>query len=200
MLCPLKDSLHEPDYSASQMKIVRVTQLVCLTCSTSMRLAGFTMCGRPEPYVVHQGLRCILYFLCIGAVVPASVCSLGTKGTGGTEACCVGGQARDPIPQFREYCLKNGLLTEANIKEIEASVLAEVEESVTFADESPKPVRPPECVPATKHLHTNSSHPYRRRPPMKPRSSVKLAPRALSCILYPFFGASRVGHLSWILK
>ena len=56
-----------------------------------------------------------------------------------TQEC--GLQARDPIPQFREYCLKNGLLTEANIKEIEAGVMAEVEESVTFADESPKPVR-----------------------------------------------------------
>jgi TPP-dependent pyruvate/acetoin dehydrogenase alpha subunit len=51
-------------------------------------------------------------------------------------------QARDPIPKFKDYCLKNGLLTEQQIKDIEKSVLDEVEEAVQFADESPKPVSP----------------------------------------------------------
>ena len=35
--------------------------------------------------------------------------------------------------------LKNGLATEAEIKEIEKDVVAEVEDAVEFADESPKP-------------------------------------------------------------
>lgn len=46
---------------------------------------------------------------------------------------------RDPIPQLKDYCLKNGLLTEQQIKDIEKGVLDEVEEAVRFADESPKP-------------------------------------------------------------
>ena len=47
--------------------------------------------------------------------------------------------ARDPIPQMRDYMLKAGLATEAEIKALEASVTEEVEDSVQFADESPKP-------------------------------------------------------------
>lgn len=50
-------------------------------------------------------------------------------------------QARDPIPQFRKWALAEGLLTEAQVKEIDQSVTEEVEDSVKFADESPKPVR-----------------------------------------------------------
>lgn len=49
-------------------------------------------------------------------------------------------QARDPIPQFRKYALEAGLMTEADVKELEKSVNEEVEEAVKFADESPKPV------------------------------------------------------------
>lgn len=52
-------------------------------------------------------------------------------------------QARDPIPMFSEWAVKEGLLTEAKIKELQQSVMAEVEEAVKFADESPKPVRTP---------------------------------------------------------
>ncbi|KIY99248.1 pyruvate dehydrogenase E1 component subunit alpha [Monoraphidium neglectum] len=47
--------------------------------------------------------------------------------------------ARDPIPQLKDYMLANGLATEADIKEIHDKVMAEVEDSVKFADESPKP-------------------------------------------------------------
>lgn len=47
--------------------------------------------------------------------------------------------ARDPIPQLKNYMLKNGLATEAELKEIHDKVMAEVEDSVKFADESPKP-------------------------------------------------------------
>jgi pyruvate dehydrogenase E1 component alpha subunit len=50
-------------------------------------------------------------------------------------------QARDPIPQLRKYMLDNGILSEADIVAIEKSVVEEVEESVRFADESPKPDR-----------------------------------------------------------
>ena len=46
---------------------------------------------------------------------------------------------RDPIPQLREYMLKNGLATEADIKALEKSVEEEVEDCVQFAEESPKP-------------------------------------------------------------
>jgi pyruvate dehydrogenase E1 component alpha subunit len=47
--------------------------------------------------------------------------------------------ARDPIPQLRAHMLKAGLATEAEIKDIEAKVAAEVEDSVEYADASPKP-------------------------------------------------------------
>mmetsp|Transcript_31207 Transcript_31207/g.69404 ORF Transcript_31207/g.69404 Transcript_31207/m.69404 type:complete len:405 (+) Transcript_31207:99-1313(+) len=47
--------------------------------------------------------------------------------------------ARDPIPQLKKYMIDNGLATEADIKEIEKKVMEVVEDSVKFADESPKP-------------------------------------------------------------
>ncbi len=43
--------------------------------------------------------------------------------------------------------LKNGLATADEIKEIERSVLDEVEDSVDFADKSPKPVGGCCCCP-----------------------------------------------------
>jgi len=48
-------------------------------------------------------------------------------------------QARDPIPQLKSYMIKNGLATEGELKEIEKKVMDVVEDSVQFADESPKP-------------------------------------------------------------
>lgn len=48
-------------------------------------------------------------------------------------------QALDPIPQLRKYMLDSGLATEADLKELEAKVAEVVEDSVRFADESPKP-------------------------------------------------------------
>ncbi len=65
---------------------------------------------------------------------------------------------------FGEWALKEGLLTEARIKEMQQSVMAEVEDAVQFADESPKPVRTP---PAAGGL---------RRPPLRASPSV-LDPR-----------------------
>ncbi|KAL3134892.1 hypothetical protein ABBQ32_007858 [Trebouxia sp. C0010 RCD-2024] len=50
-------------------------------------------------------------------------------------------QARDPIPAFRKFALEEGLMSDADVKEIEKQVTAEVEEAVKFADESPKPER-----------------------------------------------------------
>jgi len=47
--------------------------------------------------------------------------------------------ARDPIPQLKKFMLAKNLATEAEIKELDASVAAEVEDAVTFADESPNP-------------------------------------------------------------
>ena len=46
---------------------------------------------------------------------------------------------RDPIPAFRKYATSRNLLSEGDIAEIEAAVLAVVDESVEFADASPKP-------------------------------------------------------------
>lgn len=48
-------------------------------------------------------------------------------------------QARDPIPQFRKYALESGLMSQADVQELEKSVIDEVEDAVKFADESPKP-------------------------------------------------------------
>ena len=50
-------------------------------------------------------------------------------------------QKRDPLPTFKKYILDAKLASEADVKDIEKQVIAEVEESVKFADESPKPVR-----------------------------------------------------------
>ena len=50
-------------------------------------------------------------------------------------------QARDPIPALKSYLLEHGVLNEGAIKDIEAEVVAVVEDAVKFADESPKPVR-----------------------------------------------------------
>ena len=49
-------------------------------------------------------------------------------------------QARDPIPAFRKFALEEGLMSDADVKDIEKQIVAEVEEAVKFADESPKPV------------------------------------------------------------
>ncbi len=49
-------------------------------------------------------------------------------------------QARDPIPQFRDFVLKQSILSEAQIKDIDNEVEAIVSDAVKFADESPKPV------------------------------------------------------------
>lgn len=54
-------------------------------------------------------------------------------------------QKRDPIPQLRDYMLKHGLATEAEIKDLEKSVADEVDDAVDFADKSPKPVRTGSC-------------------------------------------------------
>jgi TPP-dependent pyruvate/acetoin dehydrogenase alpha subunit len=44
---------------------------------------------------------------------------------------------------FRTWALEQGLLSDSKVKEIEAAVTAEVDDSVKFAEESPKPVRDP---------------------------------------------------------
>lgn len=49
--------------------------------------------------------------------------------------------AKDPIPQFKEYLMKNDILTEEQIKEIEVDVDAIVDDAVTFSEESPNPTK-----------------------------------------------------------
>ena len=48
-------------------------------------------------------------------------------------------QSRDPIPAFKTFCLEHGLLTEADIKEIDSEISYVIDEAVEFADESPRP-------------------------------------------------------------
>jgi pyruvate dehydrogenase E1 component alpha subunit len=50
--------------------------------------------------------------------------------------------AKDPIKRFKEKLLQTNTLTESEIQQIEKEVLAEIEETVKFAKESPYP--PPE--------------------------------------------------------
>ena len=46
---------------------------------------------------------------------------------------------RDPIVLFRQRCLTEGTLTEADVKAIEKDVNDLVDEAVAFADASPEP-------------------------------------------------------------
>jgi pyruvate dehydrogenase E1 component alpha subunit len=48
-------------------------------------------------------------------------------------------KAKDPIPRFEAKLMEMGVLTEAQAREINARILAEVEEAVRFAEESPWP-------------------------------------------------------------
>ena len=51
---------------------------------------------------------------------------------------------RDPISLFTDRCLKEGALTEAELKAMEKSVYDLVDEAVAFAEASPEP--PPEYL------------------------------------------------------
>ncbi|HUG38020.1 MAG TPA: pyruvate dehydrogenase (acetyl-transferring) E1 component subunit alpha [Candidatus Limnocylindrales bacterium] len=51
---------------------------------------------------------------------------------------------RDPIVSFSEFCLKQGIVTDADVKAIEKDVYDLVDEAVAFADASPEP--PPEWL------------------------------------------------------
>jgi pyruvate dehydrogenase E1 component alpha subunit len=46
---------------------------------------------------------------------------------------------RDPIALFSDRCLKDGVLSEADIKNIEKAVNDLADEAVAFADASPEP-------------------------------------------------------------
>ena len=46
---------------------------------------------------------------------------------------------RDPLPAFRQRLLDGGLFQEAELAEIEAAVLAELDEAVAFAESAPQP-------------------------------------------------------------
>lgn len=48
-------------------------------------------------------------------------------------------QKRDPLPAFQEFCKARGLLSDADFEAVDAEVKAIVDESVEFADASPKP-------------------------------------------------------------
>jgi pyruvate dehydrogenase E1 component alpha subunit len=48
-------------------------------------------------------------------------------------------RARDPIENVKKRAIERGLVTEAQIAEVDAQVAALVEEAVNFAEESPFP-------------------------------------------------------------
>jgi TPP-dependent pyruvate/acetoin dehydrogenase alpha subunit len=47
--------------------------------------------------------------------------------------------AKDPIPRFREYLLREGVANQAQITALETEIGREISEAVTFARESPEP-------------------------------------------------------------
>jgi TPP-dependent pyruvate/acetoin dehydrogenase alpha subunit len=51
---------------------------------------------------------------------------------------------RDPIATFADRCLREGVLTEADLRVIDKSISDAVDEAVAFADASPPP--PPEWL------------------------------------------------------
>lgn len=48
-------------------------------------------------------------------------------------------EKKDPIVQFETFLLKEKILTDKKIKEIEASVIAEIDEAIEYADKAPYP-------------------------------------------------------------
>jgi pyruvate dehydrogenase E1 component alpha subunit len=46
---------------------------------------------------------------------------------------------RDPITLFSERCVKDGALTEADVKIMEQAVADQIDEAVAFAEASPPP-------------------------------------------------------------
>jgi pyruvate dehydrogenase E1 component alpha subunit len=47
--------------------------------------------------------------------------------------------ARDPIKRFEAYLLEHNLTDEATLKEIRDRIQAEIDEALTFAEDSPEP-------------------------------------------------------------
>ena len=77
-------------------------------------------------------------------------------------------QARDPIPQFRDFVLKQSILSQAQIKDIDNEVEAIVDDAVKFADESPKPVSTDSCPPFTLREHPGACISTRDAPVVAP--------------------------------
>jgi pyruvate dehydrogenase E1 component, alpha subunit len=46
---------------------------------------------------------------------------------------------KDPIPRFEKYILENGILSEKEMKEVQADIDDQIKEAVEFADNSPQP-------------------------------------------------------------
>ena len=46
---------------------------------------------------------------------------------------------KDPIPRFEKYILENGILSEKEMKEVQADIDNQIKEAVEFADNSPQP-------------------------------------------------------------
>jgi pyruvate dehydrogenase E1 component alpha subunit len=59
---------------------------------------------------------------------------------------------RDPVKMFRSYLLDNGIADASILDQLEAEVLAEVEDAVQFAEDSPYP----EPSVAFKDIYTES--------------------------------------------
>ena len=61
--------------------------------------------------------------------------------------------ARDPIAIFRDHLIDEGFASEAELDRMEDDVMIEVEDAVTFTDESPYP----DAGDAFKDLYTDSA-------------------------------------------
>jgi pyruvate dehydrogenase E1 component alpha subunit len=62
-----------------------------------------------------------------------------------TDEEVAGYRERDPIENFKKRVLERGLVSEAELEEIDARVAAAIDEAVRFAEESPYPP-PEECL------------------------------------------------------
>jgi TPP-dependent pyruvate/acetoin dehydrogenase alpha subunit len=59
---------------------------------------------------------------------------------------------------FREWAMKEGLLSDGQVKDIEKDVHAIVEDAVKFAEESPKPVRLFKGLPSDHSISLQASY------------------------------------------
>ena len=93
---------------------------------------------------------------------------------------------RDPVERTKRYCFETGLVSEAEVKEIEKAVKAEVSEAVEYAKVNRAACEWPPRVRFTHHARPPARHRTRRSP--NPRSftvTSMLASRPTSSCVAP---------------